>query len=112
MQARWGWARRWWRWVRDGRRRRARIGRAGQALVEFALVLGLLLTLTLGAIQTGITLYVAWVVVPGADRKSTRLNSSHANISYAVFCLKKKKKHRNTSLRQITNSILCYSKRQ
>src|SRR3712207_8203752 len=33
------------------------------------------------------------------DRKSTRLNSSHANISYAVFCLKKKKKtdlHTNT----------------
>src|SRR3712207_7493597 len=28
-----------------------------------------------------------------ADRKSTRLNSSHANISYAVFCLKKKKKY-------------------
>src|SRR3712207_8043287 len=28
------------------------------------------------------------------DRKSTRLNSSHANISYAVFCLKKKKMHR------------------
>src|SRR3712207_7507101 len=27
----------------------------------------------------------------GRDRKSTRLNSSHANISYAVFCLKKKK---------------------
>src|SRR3712207_8343626 len=27
----------------------------------------------------------------GTDRKSTRLNSSHANISYAVFCLKKKK---------------------
>src|SRR3712207_8967866 len=27
-----------------------------------------------------------------ADRKSTRLNSSHANISYAVFCLKKKKR--------------------
>src|SRR5690349_25038475 len=29
-----------------------------------------------------------------ADRKSTRLNSSHVEISYAVFCLKKKKKHR------------------
>src|SRR3712207_7596275 len=29
---------------------------------------------------------------PSLDRKSTRLNSSHANISYAVFCLKKKKK--------------------
>src|SRR3712207_6965796 len=28
--------------------------------------------------------------VPHGDRKSTRLNSSHANISYAVFCLKKK----------------------
>src|SRR3712207_7426984 len=30
---------------------------------------------------------------PRPDRKSTRLNSSHANISYAVFCLKKKKKN-------------------
>src|SRR3712207_5335560 len=30
--------------------------------------------------------------LPSEDRKSTRLNSSHANISYAVFCLKKKKK--------------------
>src|SRR2546422_3871173 len=29
------------------------------------------------------------------DRKSTRLNSSHGYISYAVFCLKKKKKHRH-----------------
>src|SRR5258707_3780607 len=32
------------------------------------------------------------LVLAHADRKSTRLNSSHANISYAVFCLKKKKK--------------------
>src|SRR5438309_6342582 len=31
--------------------------------------------------------------VPTADRKSTRLNSSHSSISYAVFCLKKKKKN-------------------
>src|SRR3712207_6998037 len=31
-------------------------------------------------------------LVHALDRKSTRLNSSHANISYAVFCLKKKKK--------------------
>src|SRR5258707_5949846 len=36
---------------------------------------------------------------PLLDRKSTRLNSSHANISYAVFCLKKKK-----------NQILCHTK--
>src|SRR5688572_32039514 len=32
----------------------------------------------------------------GGDRKSTRLNSSHSQISYAVFCLKKKKKKKNT----------------
>src|SRR5437879_9390077 len=32
------------------------------------------------------------------DRKSTRLNSSHRCISYAVFCLKKKKRNRKTSL--------------
>src|SRR3712207_7277287 len=34
-----------------------------------------------------------------ADRKSTRLNSSHANISYAVFCLTKKQKGRKSSSR-------------
>src|SRR3712207_7572277 len=34
----------------------------------------------------------AWPAVYEVDRKSTRLNSSHANISYAVFCLKKKNK--------------------
>src|SRR5947209_11955058 len=39
-----------------------------------------------------------FVAFASVDRKSTRLNSSHANISYAVFCLKKKKKkkkHKN-----------------
>src|SRR2546430_10437037 len=34
---------------------------------------------------------------PAADRKSTRLNSSHSQISYAVFCLKKKKKEEQRS---------------
>src|SRR3712207_8959958 len=34
-----------------------------------------------------------WELAGPPDRKSTRLNSSHANISYAVFCLKKKKNH-------------------
>src|SRR3712207_6978596 len=34
---------------------------------------------------------------PTRDRKSTRLNSSHANISYAVFCLKKKKNKNTTT---------------
>src|SRR6266516_7438082 len=36
--------------------------------------------------------------LPGVDRKSTRLNSSHRTISYAVFCLKKKKKNSTISL--------------
>src|SRR5207249_6490275 len=35
-----------------------------------------------------------------ADRKSTRLNSSHVSISYAVFCLKKKKKKNQTTIQQ------------
>src|SRR5256885_16231836 len=38
---------------------------------------------------------VAQVTIIGPDRKSTRLNSSHLVISYAVFCLKKKKKKQN-----------------
>src|SRR3712207_8317615 len=46
----------------------------------------------------------------GRDRKSTRLNSSHANISYAVFCLKKKKQSGRTHfydfLLEITNGYM------
>src|SRR3712207_7840258 len=38
------------------------------------------------------------VGLEAGDRKSTRLNSSHANISYAVFCLKKKNKSTNIHL--------------
>src|SRR3712207_7751289 len=41
---------------------------------------------------------------PQTDRKSTRLNSSHANISYAVFCLKKKKNTNKHKL-HLYNSI-------
>src|SRR3712207_7422496 len=44
-------------------------------------------------------------LMQGEDRKSTRLNSSHANISYAVFCLKKKKDH--TSERQSRQYLVC-----
>src|SRR3712207_7393552 len=36
-----------------------------------------------------------------SDRKSTRLNSSHANISYAVFCLKKKKTKKTTTITKV-----------
>src|SRR3712207_5893549 len=40
--------------------------------------------------QTSAHIWVSWAFDLALDRKSTRLNSSHANISYAVFCLKKK----------------------
>src|SRR5260221_2202495 len=44
------------------------------------------------------------VAAPSADRKSTRLNSSHTVISYAVFCLKKKKE--DTAQRQSTDPVI------
>src|SRR3712207_7178952 len=49
-----------------------------------------------GRLQRGETLLVHGG--SSGDRKSTRLNSSHANISYAVFCLKKKNHHFHTFL--------------
>src|SRR3712207_7727121 len=42
-------------------------------------------------VGTGSVNIAAFDTILARDRKSTRLNSSHANISYAVFCLKKKK---------------------
>src|SRR3712207_7918309 len=50
----------------------------------------------ISAIFVGTDRWLNLQIVPrdsSPDRKSTRLNSSHANISYAVFCLKKKKKN-------------------
>src|SRR5204863_7280158 len=44
-----------------------------------------------------------WACMPNRDRKSTRLNSSHVEISYAVFCLKKKKKKYAYTQSQLTN---------
>src|SRR3712207_8829136 len=41
-----------------------------------------------------VPLWMCANAIAAGDRKSTRLNSSHANISYAVFCLKKKKNHK------------------
>src|SRR2546430_8816894 len=44
---------------------------------------------------------------PSTDRKSTRLNSSHSQISYAVFCLKKKKKNsKNMHLDSPTSPLI------
>src|SRR2546426_6001086 len=46
-------------------------------------------------LQRGVAKSVRGPTGKGSDRKSTRLNSSHLVISYAVFCLKKKKKKKN-----------------
>src|SRR5688572_31724867 len=43
------------------------------------------------------------------DRKSTRLNSSHSQISYAVFCLKKKKKKKTTKNKNKKNTSIQYT---
>src|SRR3989454_5060709 len=42
------------------------------------------------------------------DRKSTRLNSSHLVISYAVFCLKKKNRHVNSEALVTSNAVFCF----
>src|SRR5256885_7107677 len=46
---------------------------------------------------------------PARDRKSTRLNSSHLVISYAVFCLKKKKKHQINDADDVPSHIVSRS---
>src|SRR3712207_6986647 len=48
--------------------------------------------------------YLLFTIHYSLDRKSTRLNSSHANISYAVFCLKKKKKNNTQNKSCVTIS--------
>ena len=49
---------------------------------------------------------VVYISYIRTDRKSTRLNSSHANISYAVFCLKKKKNTKKKTTKKQTK-IMC-----
>src|SRR3712207_7469435 len=71
--------------------RGSRIDRRVLATLEFLASSGLRPTVT--SLQCGHSTYTASGNVShhsSGDRKSTRLNSSHANISYAVFCLKKK----------------------
>src|SRR5439155_22987322 len=68
-----------------------------------ALTCGWLLWSGRTARQIGATLVVLWAAsftIQAVDRKSTRLNSSHVAISYAVFCLKKKKSTDYVSITQ------------
>src|SRR3712207_9381968 len=60
--------------------------------VDVAKLLPIAYVVASAVLVMGVVLIVGDLVVPIhlQDRKSTRLNSSHANISYAVFCLKKK----------------------
>src|SRR5438445_6992894 len=68
---------------------------------------------TRSAMDSGVE-QVPWIaggVRPaGRDRKSTRLNSSHANISYAVFCLKKKNPHKVNRI-EMKKDISCTIRR-
>src|SRR5256885_8304853 len=81
----------------------------GQSMVEFAVVVGWFLFVLFAAVSAafhsiqramaetaagaGVQLAASASPATLEDRKSTRLNSSHLVISYAVFCLKKKKKN-------------------
>src|SRR3712207_7548318 len=70
--------------------------RGGRRLARGRLARGLRRRRRLAAMERRPGLGAARRAAP-PDRKSTRLNSSHANISYAVFCLKKKNKNENSS---------------
>src|SRR2546430_13421264 len=74
---------------------------APAATLELGAALGRLLVATDGRTVQEITLRI--------DRKSTRLNSSHSQISYAVFCLKKKKKN-NAALNSHTAMVASASR--
>src|SRR5688572_31531931 len=65
-----------------------------------------------GGFADEVTLLARWAGPGGdqrmrsePDRKSTRLNSSHSQISYAVFCLKKKKKNKKTNKNKTQKKI-------
>src|SRR5688572_31932960 len=62
-----------------------------------------------GACLTRITTIA--LIAPAVDRKSTRLNSSHSQISYAVFCLKKKK-HENVVTMHLANPVVRFAELQ
>src|SRR5205085_12297894 len=70
------------------------IGLAGEVVTDYVLRL----KRELGERGLWVAGYTNEVMAYIPDRKSTRLNSSHSQISYAVFCLKKKKKKKNKNI--------------
>src|SRR2546427_6643586 len=64
-------------------------------------VIGAVVALLLYAVLPVLAFFAGIAVGFGIDRKSTRLNSSHSQISYAVFCLKKKSERREGGNRRV-----------
>src|SRR2546430_9065186 len=63
-------------------------------------------SLLLWSVAERSTTWSGWNAAAAEDRKSTRLNSSHSQISYAVFCLKKKKKQTTFIIFYISSHML------
>src|SRR3712207_7107480 len=70
--------------------------------ISYALAAGNAVVFKPSEFTPGVGTFLASTFAEAVDRKSTRLNSSHANISYAVFCLKKKKNHNNSTTSEQT----------
>src|SRR5688572_32714423 len=83
--------------------------RSGQAFFQHPNYAGHFGAMATAVLLVGLERWWAKLLALGAlDRKSTRLNSSHSQISYAVFCLKKKKKNNNINNkthRHLSNTI-------
>src|SRR2546427_4657079 len=80
-----------------------RVKLLGECLIAFRDTKGRLGLIEEFCAHRGVSLWFGRNEENGIDRKSTRLNSSHSQISYAVFCLKKKKT-KNRIKRQLENS--------
>src|SRR6266702_4758027 len=78
-----------WHWL-SGWRRDGRPGRPRRAAIHCGIMLGAVVLVACYVASPQVTGWAIVCLLFIGDRKSTRLNSSHVAISYAVFCLKKK----------------------
>src|SRR2546430_7946798 len=81
-----------WAWVRLLRGMRGSILARSVPLLTSSPVWTGISRISPEAFDFTLSVRIGWIAPEAVDRKSTRLNSSHSQISYAVFCLKKKKK--------------------